>query len=140
MEFDYSSHPKMDMKKDPSFEIDDDVFYAELGRQILRLTSEDEDENAEFRKNKHLKSAAKQGSGFSCSAVPLPGSYFSWSENENANVVPIWLLNLWRHGTGTGVFIPHIAKSIRRHKPGRRNNARGTTYKSVANKNERNNE
>ncbi|GFZ16112.1 hypothetical protein Acr_25g0005210 [Actinidia rufa] len=100
----------MDLKKDPSLEIDDDVFYAELRRQILLLTSEDEDDNTEFHENKHSKYAAKQGSGFGWSAVPLPGSNFSWSENENANVVPIWLLNLWRHGNGTGVFIPHTCQ------------------------------
>ncbi|XP_058183766.1 uncharacterized protein LOC131301465 [Rhododendron vialii] len=128
----------MEVKTDPSCEADDDVFYAELRRQILLLTLEDDDENAVFPKTRRLdaKGGAKQGSGSGVPAVRLPGSCFGWSENENSNAVPTWLVNLWRHGNGTGVFIPHIAKSRRRPKSERRNNARGRMYKPVANENE----
>ncbi|KAG5532468.1 hypothetical protein RHGRI_026936 [Rhododendron griersonianum] len=108
----------MEVKTDPSFEADDDVFYAELRRQILLLTLEDDDENAVFPKTRRLdaRGGAKQGSGSSVPAVRLPGSCFGWLEDENSNAVPTWLVNLWRHGNGTGVFIPHIAKSRRRPK------------------------
>lgn len=110
----------MEMKTDPSFEADDDVFYVELRRQILLLTLEDDDENAVFPKTRRLdaRGGAKQGSGSSVPAVRLPGSCFGWLEDENSNAVPTWLVNLWRHGNGTGVFIPHIAKSRRRPKSG----------------------
>ncbi|KAI8539182.1 hypothetical protein RHMOL_Rhmol09G0161500 [Rhododendron molle] len=151
----------MEVKTDPSFEADDDVFYAELRRQILLLTLEDDDENAVFPKTRRLdaRGGAKQGSGSGVPSVRLlPGSCFGWLENENSTAVPTWLVNLWRHGNGTGVFIPHIAKSRRRPKSDinflsyikqlhyliaaqsgfaeRRNNARGRIYKPVANENE----
>ncbi|KAH7840151.1 hypothetical protein Vadar_013266 [Vaccinium darrowii] len=110
----------MEMITDPSIEADD-VFYAELRQQILLLTLEDDEKNAEFPETKHSepRRGAEQGSGSGSSAGQFPGSYFGWSGiNENSNAVPTWLLNLWRYRNGTGVFIPHIAKSRRRPKSG----------------------
>ncbi|THG10480.1 hypothetical protein TEA_012508 [Camellia sinensis var. sinensis] len=122
----YSFNPQMDMKTEHSREIkgdndDDDAFYAELRRQILILTSEDDDD-ADLPRSKHsnLTRGAREGSSPRFSASLIPGSYFSWLEKENTNTnacaVPVWLVNLWRSGNGTGVFIPHIVKSRRRRK------------------------
>ncbi|XAR65408.1 hypothetical protein NMG60_11009532 [Bertholletia excelsa] len=97
-------------------EIEDDIFYAELTRQILLLTAEDEDDvdRGDFPESSgsNHRRVAKMGNGTgpSCPAVLLPGSYVCWSGNMS------------RHGNGTGVFIPRIAavtKSRRRHKPGK---------------------
>ncbi|CAL5399603.1 unnamed protein product [Camellia sinensis] len=138
MEFKYSLQSQINMEEEIT---DDDVFYAELRRQILVLTADDDDygNNRDVPENKHLRSAsgAKQGTGFCCSATVIPGSYFSWLENEGTNAVPpTWLVNLWRTGNGTGVFIPHIVKSRRRHKNRGRNNDKGRIYKPMPNKNE----
>ena len=119
----------MDMKTDPSLEMeggdaDDEVFYAELRRQVLLLTTEEDDDdvNGDFPKNKLPNSFQGSGSGFSGST--LHGICFGWFETEEVNAVPTWLLNLWRNGNGngysngngTGVFIPNIVKSKRRRK------------------------
>ncbi|GFZ00302.1 hypothetical protein Acr_13g0017010 [Actinidia rufa] len=132
----------MDLKTDPSLEMegsdaDDEVFYAELRRQVLLLTTEDDDDdvNGDFPKNKLPNSFQGSGSGFSGS--PLHGICFGWSETEEVNAVPAWLVNLWRNGNGngngTGVFIPRIVKPKRRRG---RNSERRRNYKSGANKQE----
>ena len=112
----------MDMKTDPSLEMeggdaDDEVFYAELRRQVLLLTAEEDDDdvNADFPENKIRNSFQGSGSGFSGST--LHGICFGWFETEEVNAVPSWLVNLWRNGNGTGVFIPRIVKPKRRRKP-----------------------
>ncbi|THG13909.1 hypothetical protein TEA_016064 [Camellia sinensis var. sinensis] len=78
---------------------------------------------------KEIELQPVEGTGFCCSATVIPGSYFSWLENEGTNAVPpTWLVNLWRTGNGTGVFIPHIVKSRRRHKNRGRNNDKGRIF------------
>ncbi|XWS69792.1 hypothetical protein CRYUN_Cryun04dG0209100 [Craigia yunnanensis] len=117
----------MNRKIDPNYEYDgideDDVFYAEIRRQILLLTADD-DEDYEETKIFHSVSSSKPGSkrpvGNFSSSLQY-GSYFNSWESEKTNSVPTWLANLWRNGNGTGVFIPHINKSRRRLKPGRMN-------------------
>ncbi|CAK9159585.1 unnamed protein product [Ilex paraguariensis] len=140
MDFHYSLEHNMDMMDTvPRLEFEgdeDDVFYAELRRQILLLTGDDEDGDDDYfqRRMKHSNAARNMRRPNLCSAAAnLPGGYFNWSENENNNSVPAWLSNLWRsNGTGTGVFIPHVVKSSRRR---RKNNDKGRMYKPVAIKN-----
>ncbi|KAA8529190.1 hypothetical protein F0562_034011 [Nyssa sinensis] len=127
----------MDMNTEPSLEFEryeDDVFYAELRRQILFLTAEEEDDG-DFLKTKHSNSlgVGEERPRISCISTVPPGNYFNWSETENSNSVPTWILNLWRNGNGTGVFIPHIIKS-RRHKPRRKNSDKARTCRQVENK------
>ncbi|XP_057508275.1 uncharacterized protein LOC130791172 [Actinidia eriantha] len=133
----------MDLKTDPSLEMegsdaDDEVFYAELRRQVLLLTTEDDDDdvNGDFPKKKLPNYFQGSGSGFSGST--LHGICFGWFETEEVNAVPAWLVNLWRNGNGngTGVFIPRIVKPKRRRKPRGRNSERRRNYKSGANKQE----
>ncbi|XWS34015.1 hypothetical protein CRYUN_Cryun21dG0003100 [Craigia yunnanensis] len=113
------------MNIDPSYEYEgideDDTFYAEIRRQILLLTTDD-DEDYQETKILHSVRASKLGSNRAVGNISSSsqyGSYFSLWESENTNSVPTWLANLWRNGNGTGVFIPHINKSRRRHRPGR---------------------
>nr|GLL35389.1 uncharacterized protein LOC109163026 [Ipomoea trifida]GMD33999.1 uncharacterized protein LOC109163026 [Ipomoea batatas] len=62
---------------------------------------------------------------------------FNWTGVKDGSRVPQWMVELWRKEnrdggfSGTGVFIPHIVKSRRRHKPRRKNNERGRVYKPV---------
>lgn len=121
MEFHYSLKHNMNSEYE-----DDDVFYAELRRQILLLTL-DEDEDFLDNKHRNCSTVRKQRSNNSASlsSALQHGSYFGWSEFEKNNSVPTWLVNIWRYGNGnntninngTGVFIPRIVQS-RRHKPG----------------------
>ncbi|KAL5826079.1 hypothetical protein ACOSQ4_017876 [Xanthoceras sorbifolium] len=109
---------------------EDDVFYAELRRQILLLTA-DEDEDHEdlllHRTRPNSVNATERNSinlmsSSSTMQQPGTGSYFNWWGSSKSYSVPAWLVNLWRNGNGsgngTGVFIPHIVKT-RRHKAGR---------------------
>ncbi|XVF43017.1 hypothetical protein PTKIN_Ptkin02bG0006700 [Pterospermum kingtungense] len=113
----------MNMNIDPSYEYEgideDDVFYAEIRRQILLLTADDEEDYRETNIFNDSVSGSKPGSNRPVCNFSY-GSYFSSWERENTNSVPTWLANLWRNGNGTGVFIPHhVDKSRRRHRPGR---------------------
>ncbi|KAK9277398.1 hypothetical protein L1049_006941 [Liquidambar formosana] len=99
------------------FEEDDDVFYAELRRQILLLTADDNEDFAKPRIQKS-RNVIKQGSN--TSTASFPAHYFNWWEKENCGSTPAWLSHLWRNSNGTGVFIPHIVKSRRKPKPGMR--------------------
>ncbi|KAF5751183.1 hypothetical protein HS088_TW02G00193 [Tripterygium wilfordii] len=128
--FSYMSQANMAVNMDNSVEYEDfdedDAFYAELRRQILLLTEDDENE---FSTNLNSISIAARKRGVNGSRAAFgvaaePGSYFSWREDEAADskLVPTWLVNLWRNGNGTGVFIPHAVKYSRSgHRPGRRN-------------------
>ncbi|KAF5745600.1 hypothetical protein HS088_TW07G01192 [Tripterygium wilfordii] len=135
MEFSSMSQANRAVKNDHNVECGDfdeydDVFYAELRRQILLLTEEDE---GEFEAGKRGTKGLRIGRG----VAAQPGSYFSWREDQaDGNLVPTWLVNLWRtgNGNGTGVFIPHVKYSRRRHRPGRRNNENKRMYKQVENK------
>ncbi|MBA0805717.1 hypothetical protein Gohar_005209 [Gossypium harknessii] len=122
----------MDMIKDDHVyehdEIDeDDVFFAEIQRQILLLTADDDDHQAAGAGVNNPGSRRKAVENLSSSFHH--GWYFSWPETDS---VPTWLANLWRTGNGTGVFIPHITTSTRRHRPGRKD--RRKVYRPVETK------
>ncbi|XVE85958.1 hypothetical protein DITRI_Ditri17bG0133700 [Diplodiscus trichospermus] len=74
----------MTMNLDPSYEyegIDDDVFYAEINRQILRLTADDEETEIFLPVN-----ASKPGSNSAVGNIVSSlqyGSYFSSWESDN---------------------------------------------------------
>ncbi|XP_007046279.2 PREDICTED: uncharacterized protein LOC18610522 [Theobroma cacao] len=128
-EFQDRLQPTMDMNRnvEPGYEYEgideDDVFYADIRRRILLLTADD-DEDCQETKSFHPVCNGKPGSnravGNLSSSLQYGGYFSSW-ESENTDSVPTWLANLWRNGNGTGVFIPHIVKSRRHHRPGRMN-------------------
>ncbi|KAM7464364.1 hypothetical protein LguiA_032485 [Lonicera macranthoides] len=114
----------------------DDIFYAELERQILQLMAGDDEGDFTDDNYKHSYSlnGAKHGLNKGYTAAIQPGNYFDWTKNESSDSVPTWLLKLWRpngSGNGTGVFIPHIVKSRTKNKNKKRNNDKGRTYKSM---------
>ncbi|GER28504.1 protein bassoon [Striga asiatica] len=98
------------------FEYEDDDFYHEIREQVLQLTAEEDnfdEENLEIKN--HNTVAAKHG----LNNVPaqIKRGYYNWPENrDEENSVPAWIVNLWRCGNGTGVFIPQILPSRRRNR------------------------
>ncbi|KAL2234972.1 uncharacterized protein LOC105161235 [Sesamum indicum] len=105
-------------------EYDDDVFYKELRKQVLQLTAED-DESFET-KNPNMQ---KQGQNY---GATNDRGYYSWPGNKEDHAAPAWILNLWRTGNGTGVFIPQInAQARSKNRPRKKKNKRGRTYKGV---------
>lgn len=100
----------------------DNDFYAELTRQILLLTDEDDDVQVKKKGSRRFNQRSV-GGGLSV----MPGNcFFSWSEGGEVEV-PGWMERLWAaNGGGTGVFIPragvlHRSRS-KRHKKTRKNN------------------
>ncbi|KAL8518287.1 hypothetical protein ACS0TY_009591 [Phlomoides rotata] len=104
---------------------EDDVFYSELRKQVLQLTAEDEEE--EVYENKNLSVVAEHKHGFN------NGSYYDWAGNKEDFAAPVWMLNLWRPGNGTGVFIPQVVQQTKKkNKSRRKRNERGRrTYMRV---------
>ncbi|CAL5210080.1 unnamed protein product [Lathyrus oleraceus] len=109
-------------------EYEDDVFYVEIKRQILLLTSE---ENEDFVETRSVN-VTNDGSNYSIgNSLTTPTRKFYLWETESP---PIWLVNLWRNGKGTGVFIPQVSCK-ENHKSERMNNRRRRkTYRQVVNK------
>jgi len=117
--------PNMTMNRDQNLEHEgmneDDVFYAEIRKQVLLLT---EDEDEDFLQTRHLNStsANKQRLKRLTTTVTIaaqPGSYFSCWESENSSSVPKWLGSLWRNdNAGTGVFIPQLVNPRTRQRSG----------------------
>ncbi|MFS8032716.1 hypothetical protein Hanom_Chr17g01560981 [Helianthus anomalus] len=98
---------------------EDSAFYAELKRQILRLTDEDHDEPRVQNKCARRRLV---GGGLSL----IPGNYFNWSESKEVSV-PGWMEKLWAvNGSGTGVFIPRggVHRFRRRHNKPKKNTER----------------
>nr|XP_027096824.1 uncharacterized protein LOC113716628 [Coffea arabica] len=111
---------------------EDDLFYAELRRQVLVLTAED-DEDCQENRHPNTGKLSHQNLNFSHVSKLQPGCYYNWLGNDETESAPTWLFNLWKPGNGTGVFIPQIIKSRRRYRPRKKNNERGRKYKPVAN-------
>ncbi|KAE8724634.1 BZIP transcription factor family protein isoform 1 [Hibiscus syriacus] len=113
---------------------EDDVLFDEIRRQILVLTADDEDHQETDVIDSVSSVANKPGTRRALGNLSSlqHGRYFNWPDTENTDSVPTWLVNLWRTGNGTGVFIPHINKSTRRHRPGRVNRRR--VYRPVETK------
>lgn len=96
-----------------------DVLYADIRRQVLLLTADDDEDLHKAKQGNSFSAVKGSSSSLTASSFPSilqPGSYFNWWENENTNSVPPWLVKLWRNGNGTGVFIPQIVKSRRHYK------------------------
>lgn len=91
------------------FEYEDDVFYCEFREQVLELTAEDEEE--EPYENKKSNMARKQSPNYGPCGVSQDRGYYNWPGNKVDHAAPAWILNLWRSGNGTGVFIPQIVQS-----------------------------
>lgn len=100
-----------------------DAYYAELGKQILLLTADDDelvDDTAHYRSADTQRKQDPNSLAISFPATSQPGSYFNWWERQKTNSVPAWPENSWRsNGSGTGVFIPQIVNS-RRYRRGMR--------------------
>ncbi|KAJ1385284.1 hypothetical protein SESBI_41800 [Sesbania bispinosa] len=116
---------------------DDDSFYAEIRRQILLLTSEDNEELLE--RKRFNPSGVGNGSSISNRSVfkstssPSTSSHFcSWETNSSGSP-PDWLVSLWKNGKGTGVFIPQAVTGRNNQRQGKMNSRR-QMYKPVVNK------
>ncbi|KAG6405583.1 hypothetical protein SASPL_133174 [Salvia splendens] len=95
-----------DRMQEPFEEEDDDVFYCELRRQVLQLTAEDDDDDV------CDAMVRKQGPYV---GAPQPVCYHDWPGIDEGCgfAAPAWIVNLWRSGNGTGVFIPQGVQSRR---------------------------
>ncbi|KAL2510036.1 uncharacterized protein Fot_33683 [Forsythia ovata] len=101
---------------------------------MLPVTAEDsDDEELHENSSPNMAEARKHGSIAMSSSVKPPGCFYNWSGNKEDYAAPAWILNLWRTGNGTGVFIPQIIQSRRRNKPRRKKNKneRGRTFRQV---------
>ncbi|KAI4313953.1 hypothetical protein L6164_026895 [Bauhinia variegata] len=102
-------------------EKDDDIFYAEIRKQILLLTSEEDNEvfleSKQFNPIRVGNSGPKR-SNYGFPNASIPASRFCYWESENSGSPPVWLVNLWKNGKGTRVFIPLTVKCIRNYRTG----------------------
>ncbi|KAJ1436238.1 hypothetical protein SESBI_04267 [Sesbania bispinosa] len=127
------------MNSDPSIlfeaENDDDTFYAEIKRQILLLTSEDNEDLLETKSFNpiNVTNGGSNRSVHSFNSASASTSNFCLWETENSGSPPVWLVNLWKNGKGTGVFIPQVSCK-KNQRPERMNNRRRKIYKPVMNK------
>lgn len=127
--------PSMDHSYTYTTTQDDDAFYAELTRQILLLTDEDDEvqikNKGSGRFNKRLVGSGVGGGGDGWSMTH--GKYFSWSEGGQVSV-PGWMERLWAaNGGGTGVFIPRggLHRSRRRYNKPKKSNDSSRSHPAV---------
>lgn len=99
---------------DGNDEDDDNVLFAELRRQVLELTEEDDKKSRIFN--------SKEGKIRHSPSVLQPQCRFEWIISEDSNKeVPKYLVDLWNRGksdngecNGTGVFIPKRSSTSKR--------------------------
>lgn len=107
----------MEINSDPSVlletENEDDIFYAEIKRRILALTSEEDNEDLVETKNFNtFNYDTNDGSNrliYNLNSAIIPTQNFYLWETESSDSPPVWLVNLWKNGKGTGVFIPQVS-------------------------------
>ncbi|KAL1357339.1 hypothetical protein HN51_009262 [Arachis hypogaea] len=119
-------------------QFDDDTFYAEIRKQILLLTSED-NENLEETRLFGSIGVAKGGSTrpvYYKSDSQRPTNFCSWETGSTAGSPPEWVVNLWKSRKGTGVFIPQAVAYSKNPRQGTMNSRR-RVYGSVMNKDRR---
>ncbi|XP_020213987.1 uncharacterized protein LOC109798157 [Cajanus cajan] len=116
-------------------EYEEDTFYAEIRRQILQLTTEDNDDILETRSFNpiNVPYGGSNRSVYSFNSASPPASNFCLWERHSSGSPPLWLVNLWKNGKGTGVFIPQVA-CRKDQRSGRMNNSRRKIYRPVVNK------
>lgn len=122
----------MEVNTDPGMlfeaENEDDVFYAEIKRQILQLTTEEDNEGflGETKRldlDPVMSHGVSKGSGSGyvfCRGVAGGSHFCSWEAQSYGGSPPVWLVNLWKtkNGKGTGVFIPQAVRSKKYHRSG----------------------
>lgn len=115
-------------------DVEDTAFYAELTRQILLLTDEDDEVQVKNKGVRRFNQKLVNGGG---QWSLMPGNYFSWSEGGEVSV-PGWLESLWKaNGGGTGVFIPRggVHRPRRRYNKPKKNNDNGRGHPEAGHKN-----
>lgn len=100
----------MDFKAELNTQIteEEDCYYAEIRKQIsLLLTAYDDDDEVE----QLPKTAAKPGAEVrQRDCWPQLERNMSLCPNGNDFDEPVWHVNSWENGNGTGVFIPQAVK------------------------------
>ncbi|KAL3654384.1 hypothetical protein CASFOL_004065 [Castilleja foliolosa] len=113
------------------FEHEDDIFYRELRERVLQLTIEDDGDDVEDEEIFENKNSTKQGLNNN-KCVQQNRGYYNWPVNRDEDKsAPTWISNLWKNGTGTGVFIPQIVPSGRKNRTRKRKGRKGRKSKKV---------
>lgn len=114
-------------------DMEDDLFYAEIKRRILQLTIEDEEgDNVGYigeRETKRVNNTTvyRGGGGDGGGLLFGPSSGYglgggghvcSWEAQSFGGPPPVWLMNLWKNGKGTGVFIPQATRCKKNSRTG----------------------
>ncbi|CAJ1932310.1 unnamed protein product [Sphenostylis stenocarpa] len=111
-------------------QFDDDTFYAEIRRQILQLTSEDEEDLLVVKPFNQASVGGSTRLAYNRTS-PHANHFCSWETQSSSSAdLPV---NLWKSGRGTGVFIPQVVTGKKYQRPGTMN-GRKQIYKAVANK------
>ncbi|CAL0315317.1 unnamed protein product [Lupinus luteus] len=107
---------------------DDDSFYTEIRKEILLLTSED---NEEILERKSTGVFIPQPITYRRHHRSYSSNLGSW-KNENFRLPPYWFEKLWNNENekGTGVFIPQAVTCRRKLRPGTKN-IRSQIYRAV---------
>lgn len=91
------------VEMDVALELEDDVFFADLSKQIALLIMDDDDEEEAFR----LQYPSVSFQAFSHASQPMAASPFLYEQACTREI------------RGTGVFIPRSSLPRRKHRTGR---------------------